>query len=121
MSYRLPERDVLAEAYARCKSINREHGRSYYLATRLLPAAKRPHVHALYAFTRRTDDIVDHDVETGAQRQDRLDAWSAAFLAGLAGGPVDDPVLLAVLNTVRAYRLDPADFDVFLRSMAMDL
>src|SRR5690348_4077402 len=97
-------RTELEAAYEHCRAIHREHGRSYYLATRLLPAAKRPHVHALYAFTRRTDDIVDAldaapaDVapaDADAQRQERLDAWSAAFLAGLASGPVDDPVLVA--------------------------
>jgi len=63
MSYRWRRGEqvtVLAEAYARSKSINRVHGRSYYLATRLLPAAKRPHVHALYGFMRRADDIVDN-------------------------------------------------------------
>jgi len=120
MSYRLPERDVLAEAYARCKSINRVHGRSYYLATRLLPAAKRPHVHALYGFMRYTDDIVDELAGTD-ERQRGLDELATAFLTGLAGGPVDDPVLPAILHTIAAYDLDLEDFDKFLRSMAMDL
>ena len=41
-----------ADAYARCREINRAYGRTYFLATRLLPAYKRPHVHALYGFTR---------------------------------------------------------------------
>ena len=116
MSYRT----VLSEAYARCKSINRVHGRSYYLATRLLPAAKRPHVHALYGFMRYADDIVDA-LAGSDERQRGLDECGAAFLAGLAGGPVDDPVLPAVLHTIAAYDLDFEDFDKFLRSMAMDL
>ena len=111
---------VLAEAYARSKSINREHGRSYYLATRLLPAAKRPHVHALYGFMRRADDIVDALADS-EERQRGLDEFGGAFLTGLAGGPVDDPVLPAVLHTVAVYGLDPEDFDKFLRSMASDL
>jgi phytoene/squalene synthetase len=34
---------------------------------------------------------------------------------------VDDPVLPAVLHTVRAFDLDPSDFERFLDSMAMDL
>jgi phytoene synthase len=124
MSYRLRRRGervtVLAEAYARSKSINRAHGRSYYLATRLLPAQMRPHVHALYGFMRRADDIVDALADS-VERQRGLDEFGALFLAGLAGGPVDDPVLPAVLNTVSTYGLDPGDFDTFLRSMAMDL
>jgi phytoene synthase len=112
--------NALAEAYARSRVINRVHGRSYYLATRLLPAAKRPHVHALYGFTRRADDLVDAGGEP-EQRQQELEEWSGAFLAGLRGGAVTDPLLPAVLHTVEAYDLDLADFDKFLRSMAMDL
>jgi 15-cis-phytoene synthase len=109
----------LGHSYAQCRKIHREHGRSYYLATRLLPAAKRPHVHALYAFTRWADDIVDGFV--GAERSERLEEWGQAFLAGLAGADVRDPLLPAVVDTVRTYQLDLDDFDIFLRSMAMDL
>ena len=115
-------RPGLAEAYARSRAINREHGRSYYLATRLLPARKRPHVHALYGFTRWADDIVDApDDTTSEQRQARLEQWGTAFLAGLAGSAVTDPLLPAVLHTIDTYQLDLEDFDKFLRSMAMDL
>jgi len=120
---RQTKRPALAEAYARSEAINRAHGRSYYLATRLLPAAKRPHVHALYGFTRYADDIVDTvGPEDGPLvREQRLDDWASAFLAGLAGAPVADPLLPAVLHTVATYDLDLEDFDKFLRSMAMDL
>jgi phytoene synthase len=118
----------LGEAYAQSLEINRQHGRSYFLATRLLPAHKRPHVHALYGFTRSADDIVDAPGKPGhptpptqAERRARLESWSAAFLAGVAGAPVTDPILPAVLNTIRVYALDLGDFDRFLRSMASDL
>jgi len=112
----------LVAAYARCRALHRRHGRTYYLATRLLPAAKRPHVHALYGFARYADEIVDAagDVPV-AQRAARLSAWSAAFHAGLDGADVDDPLLPAVLHTITALRLDRSDFTSFLRSMAMDL
>jgi 15-cis-phytoene synthase len=111
-----------AEAYARSRAINREHGRSYYLATRLLPKRKRPHVHALYGFTRWADDIVDApDGSTTEQRQARLEELGTAFLAGLAGSEVTDPLLPAVLHTIELYQLDLEDFDKFLRGMAMDL
>ena len=42
----------LDAAYEQCRRIHAEHGRTYYLATRLLPRARRPHVWALYAFAR---------------------------------------------------------------------
>ncbi|MGC1213898.1 MAG: phytoene/squalene synthase family protein [Micromonospora sp.] len=112
----------LTAAYARCQELHKRHGRTYYLATRLLPAWKRRHVHALYGFTRYADEIVDRTEELPpAERAARLDEWSARFLAGLHGEPVDDPLLPAVLHTIAIFDLDRTDFASFLRSMAMDL
>ncbi|MFI6227324.1 phytoene/squalene synthase family protein [Micromonospora echinospora] len=112
----------LTAAYDRCRELHRRHGRTYYLATRLLPAWKRRHVHALYGFTRYADEIVDRTEELPpAERAARLDEWSARFLTGLHGGPVDDPLLPAVLHTIAVFDLDRGDFASFLRSMAMDL
>ncbi|MBW4704173.1 phytoene/squalene synthase family protein [Micromonospora sp. RL09-050-HVF-A] len=112
----------LAAAYARCQELHRHHGRTYYLATRLLPAWKRRHVHALYGFTRYADEIVDRTEDLPpAERAARLDAWGSRFVAGLHGEPVDDPLLPAVLHTIAVFDLDRTDFASFLRSMAMDL
>jgi phytoene synthase len=112
----------LTAAYARSRELHRSHGRTYYLATRLLPAWKRRHVHALYGFTRYADEIVDRTEDlTPAQRAAELTSWSDRFVAGLHGAPVDDPLLPAVLHTIAVFDLDPGDFASFLRSMAMDL
>ena len=40
----------LRASYAECKRLNALHGKTYFLATLLLPKAKRPFVHALYGF-----------------------------------------------------------------------
>jgi phytoene synthase len=115
--------EPLAGAYQRCREIHRTHGRSYYLATRLLPAAKRRHVHALYGFTRWADDIVDatSPADDPDARAARLAEWARAFRSGLSGRPVADPLLPAVLHTIARYRMDIGDFELFLRSMEMDL
>lgn len=112
----------LAAAYRRCEQLHRRYGRTYYLATRLLPAWKRPHVHALYGFARYADEIVD-DVAAlpPEQRARALREWSQRFMSGLRGEPVNDPVLPAVLHTIETFNLDRSDFAAFLRSMAMDL
>ncbi|MFI6076840.1 phytoene/squalene synthase family protein [Actinoplanes sp. NPDC051343] len=109
----------LTTAYERCRDLHRKHGRTYYLATRLLPAWKRRHVHALYGFTRYADEIVDNFPPQ--ERATRLTEWSSHFMAGLRGEPIDDPLLPAVLHTIAVFDLDLEDFDKFLRSMAMDL
>jgi 15-cis-phytoene synthase len=113
----------LDDSYRRCRELHRRHGRSYYLATRLLPQWKRRHVHALYGFARHVDEMVDSTAALPAgERERRLRDFSDRFLAGLAGAPVDnDPLLPAVLHTIAVFQLAPADFESFLRSMAMDL
>jgi phytoene synthase len=114
---------TLSAAYERCRQLHARHGRTYYLATLLLPRWKRRHVHALYGFTRYADEIVDDLDSTldGPAQAAALAAWGEGFFAGLRGAPCADPVLPAVLHTVRAFGLDVADFERFLHSMAMDL
>jgi 15-cis-phytoene synthase len=108
----------LAASYERCRELHKRHGRTYYLATRLLPAWKRRHVHALYGFTRYADEIVDRtEALPPAERAGRLAEWADRFRAGVT----DDPVLAAMRHTIAVFDLDPADFEAFLRSMAMDL
>ena len=108
----------LDQAYATCRRINAAHGRTYYLATRLLPASRRPAVHALYGFARLADDIVD--TPGGADPASRLDELAAAVKEAFAGRP-GSPVLLALADTVRRYHIDQELFDDFLASMRMDL
>ncbi|MEU8214554.1 phytoene/squalene synthase family protein [Micromonospora taraxaci] len=112
----------LTAAYDRCRELHKRHGRTYYLATRLLPAWKRRHVHALYGFTRYADEIVDRTEDLPqVERAALLDDWASRFMSGLHGAPVDDPLLPAVLHTIAVFDLDRDDFASFLKSMAMDL
>ena len=50
---------ALRDAYRQCREINAAHGKTFFLATRLLAPGQRPAVHALYGFARRADDILD--------------------------------------------------------------
>ncbi len=113
---------TLEESYARCRTLNRRYGTTYYRSTFLLPRVKRHHVHALYGFCRYADDIVDDLGSTARpeQRQQALADFGDRFFADLARGASDDPVLKAVVHTVRAFDIDPDCFRRFLRSMAMD-
>jgi len=114
---------VLRAAYQRCRQLNARHGRTYYLATKLLPRAQRPAVHALYGLARWADDIVD-DVQPGtqpAQVADSLAAVADVLEAGLLTGHSQNPLLAAVVDTALRYRIAPALFADFFASMRMDL
>lgn len=113
---------TLAQSYALCKDFNKRHGTTYYWSTKVLPADKRPHVHALYGFCRYADDIVD---DLGpvpiAEREAALASFGERFFRDLAMGASTDPILMAVVDTVHKFPIDPECFRRFLRSMTMDL
>ncbi|GAA2431134.1 phytoene/squalene synthase family protein [Actinomadura vinacea] len=114
---------VLRAAYAHCRRLNARHGRTYFLATRLLTAARRPAVHALYGFARWADDIVD-DVERDAtprQRAAALRRLEEQLAAGLRRGTGTEPVVRALAHTAAAYDIDPRHFTDFMASMRSDL
>ncbi|MFJ4330998.1 phytoene/squalene synthase family protein [Streptomyces sp. NPDC088935] len=114
----------LRAAYTRCRLLNARHGRTYFLATRLLPADRRPAVHALYGFARWADDIVD-DTGAGATPAERaaaltrLDRLLRRALTG--GGGADEPVVLALADTADRYAIDAAHFTDFMAAMRADL
>jgi phytoene synthase len=114
---------ALRASYELCRQLNAEHGKTYYLATLLLPPAKRPYVHALYGFARYADEIVDDlaSTLTESQKAEQLKVWGNEFLAKFDSGHTDDPVCLAVLDTVRRWNIPREHFEAFLHSMTMDL
>ena len=113
----------LRASYQECKRLNSLHGKTYYLATLLLPAAKRPFVHALYGFARYADEIVDDlaSTLTPAEKAEVLRKWSSEVLAGLKSGSTSDAVGKALIDTVQRFTIPHQHFVDFLNSMEMDL
>jgi phytoene synthase len=114
---------ALRTSYEECRRLNAAHGKTYYLATLLLPAAKRPYVHALYGFARYADEIVDDlsSTLTAEEKADWLVGWGSRFLAAVRAGGSDHPISRAVVDTVRRWDIPLSHFEDFLASMRMDL
>lgn len=114
---------ALRAAYARCRALNAQHGRTYFLATRLLPVERRCAVHALYGFARWADDIVDDlDRRQPPEERDRLLRLLESDLAhGLRTGAGEEPVVRAVADTAGRYAINHGLFTDFLASMRSDL
>lgn len=114
---------ALQASYAECKRLNSLHGKTYYLATLLLPARKRPYVHALYGFARYADEIVD-DLASTLSPQEKADAlrtWSKGLLTDLQAGRSSDHIGRALVDTVQKFQIPHQHFVDFLHSMEMDL
>ncbi|TXG92767.1 phytoene/squalene synthase family protein [Rhodococcus rhodnii] len=129
---------VTTESYRHCRNLAASHGRTYFLATRLLAREHRPAIHALYGFARATDDIVDtgtmddagaapdavRDAALDAIERALRDEWSGSGSPGsLVDGPASTlgPVLPAFFDTVAAYGIEHDYFFAFLESMRMDV
>jgi phytoene synthase len=114
----------LRDAYRRCRELNARHGRTFFLATRLLAPAQRPAVHALYGFARLADDILDELDQPldMAAKTTKLQRFSDRFFDDGRGDDDEmDLVLAAVRHTAAMYGIDQQLFSDFLTSMRMDL
>ena len=114
---------ALQESYQECKRLNSLHGKTYYLATLLLPKSKRPYVHALYGFARYADEIVDDLASTLSpqEKADELRSWSTGVLEDLKKGTSTDHIGRALVDTARKFDIPHQHFVDFLHSMEMDL
>ncbi len=101
-----------------CRELHRHHGRTYFLATALLPPEKRPWVWALYGFARYADEFVDSLTTPDPAA---LVAWGASFTDALRSGEAGDPVGRAMLATVRRWSIDEGTVTAFLASMRADI
>ena len=118
---KLDEGLSLAESYELCRQIQKAHSRTYYFSTGFFPPHVRPRVHALYAFMRYADEIVDNPGVTSLGEQfGGLEAFERETMAAVAGEPVANPVLRAYADTVRACGIEPAHIAAFMESMKMD-
>ena len=106
-----------AQSYAWCDALTAAKSRSFYMASRLLPAEKRRAVRALYAFCRITDDIVDN-----APSEDEgiaaLEAWRAR--TQLPSPPADDLVAVAWADARRRHRVPWRYAEQLLDGVARD-
>ncbi|CAM3998398.1 phytoene/squalene synthase family protein [Smaragdicoccus niigatensis] len=125
--------ETLRAAYTHARNVAAGHGRTYYLATRMLPAERRSAIHALYAFARMVDDVID--VEAGhqlsythcAEQLDLLEHYLRQLTSGVElpdDHDIDDEtrhVLAALTDTIRRFDIASEPFWDFFASMRMDL
>jgi len=114
---------ALRTSYLECKRLNSLHGKTYYLATLLLPPAKRPFVHALYGFARYADEIVDDlaSTLTNEEKANSLKQWGDGVISDIKSGSSNDSIGQALVDTVRRFNIPIEYFQAFLHSMTMDL
>ncbi len=112
--------NTLPADHQACAAILSRSGSSFALPIRLLPEAKRRGTTAIYAFCRLADDLVD-DAPDEATATAGLSAFTSETEEALAGRPVNDPVLRALVDTVRRYAIPEGAVRDILAGVRMDL
>jgi 15-cis-phytoene synthase len=116
-----PTASQIAVAYSVCRSITRSAAKNFYYAFLVLPMAKRQALCAVYAYMRRCDDIADDFKLPASERRQRLNAWLDAFHRAEAGHATDDPVLLALTDTQRRFKIPVELLDQLAYGTGMDI
>lgn len=107
------------EQIARSKAIQQRTGKTFHVATRLLPGRVREATYVLYAFFRVADEVVD-DVNGATPEQQRAEL-ERIRRAALGEQRTDDPVLSAFSELRETHGIDDRDVDVFIDAMVTDI
>ena len=110
----------LSHAYAVCRGITRRAAKNFYYGFIVLPAEKRNALSAVYAFMRHADDITDEPGDPQQKRQ-KLTEWLEAAKAVFAGKATDDPVLMALGDAQKNFKIPPDLFEKLVYGTSLDL
>ena len=101
------------------KEIQKQTGKTFYLATRFLPKRVRHATHVLYGFFRIADEVVDDaaDAPPATQRAE-LESLRAQALGEV---DPDEPVLEAFQELRDRYEIDDSEVEEFIDAMATDI
>ncbi len=110
----------LSHAYAVCRGITRRAAKNFYYGFIVLPSEKRNALSAVYAFMRHADDITDEPGDPQQKRQ-KLTEWLDAAKAVFAGKATDDPVLMALGDAQKNFKIPPELFEKLVYGTGLDL
>ena len=106
-------------AYERCRQITAQHAKTFYLGTLLMPEEKRRAIWAIYAWCRRTDELVDGP-NAAETTLDTLDRWESLLESIFAGFPQDEEDV-AFCDTLGRFSFDIQPFRDMIAGQRMDL
>ncbi|MDB9356924.1 squalene/phytoene synthase family protein, partial [Nodularia spumigena CS-587/03] len=96
------------ESYKLCRQLIAKYSATFYLSTLLLSEEKRPAIWAIYAWCRRTDELVDGP-GSAMTTPETLDLWEKQLESIFAGQPVEN-YDVALADTVRRFPMDIQPF-----------
>jgi 15-cis-phytoene synthase len=109
----------LSESYEFCRQVTAEYSKTFYLASLLIPKEKRRAIWAIYAWCRRTDELVD-GLKSRFTTPETLKLWEKQLESVFAGYAVDDADV-ALVDTVKKFSMKIYPFRDMIAGQLMDL
>jgi phytoene synthase len=109
----------LSESYEYCRQITAEYAKTFYLGSLLLSKEKRKAIWAIYAWCRRTDELVD-GVKSEYTTPETLAQWEQQLELLFSGNPVDN-LDVALADTVEHFAIEIQPFRDMIAGQRMDL
>ena len=100
--------------------ITKESKTNFLYSFSLLPAEKNEAINTIYAFCRKTDDIVDDESTTIEDRFDKLSLWREEFEKALNGN-TEHALLEQVVRIINKFAIPVEPFYDLIEGMEMDL
>lgn len=100
-------------------AVTNAYSTSFSLATKMLSPSIRQDIYNVYGFVRLADEIVDsfHDYD----KESLFDDFSVDLHKAISNKISLNPILNSFQETVHKYRIEPALYNAFLKSMKQDL
>ena len=111
----------LSHAYAVCRGVARRSAKNFYYGFLVLPSEKRNALCAVYAFMRHADDISDDPALDIPHKKQGLSEWLAAARQVFAGQATDDPVLMALADAQKKFKIPTELFEKLVYGTSLDL
>lgn len=108
-------------AYQHCLSMARHHYENFPVASWILPRKMRLPVAAIYAFARSADDLADEGQQDDASRIEALDEMGRQLDATYAGQPPNNPIYIALSDTIQRFDLPVELFHDLLSAFKQDV
>lgn len=109
----------LEKAYEICRQLTAKYATTFYLGTLLMNQSKRQAIWAIYAWCRRTDELVDGpgaDLTT----PETLNDWEK-HLESVFAGKAEDHFDVALVDTLKHFPIEIQPFRDMINGQRMDL
>lgn len=107
------------ESYKHCQQLTAKYAKTFYLGTLLLNPTKRRSIWSIYAWCRRTDELVDGP-GAAMTTPETLDSWEQRLELIFAGHPVDS-FDVALVDTIQRFPVEIQPFKDMIAGQRMDL